>query len=94
MAAGWDRPNNVIRFLLEAGVDANATNEDGMTPLHLAARYSSNSETVVSLLEAMDDPCAADTRERTASELLKLNEALAGHHELERQFHEICVEGN
>ena len=94
VAAGWDRPNNVIRFLLEAGVDANATNEEGMTPLHLAARYSSNPETVVSLLEAMDDPCTADTRERTARELLKLNEALAGDHELERRFHEICVEGN
>lgn len=94
VAAAWDRPSSVIRFLLEGGVDANATNDEGQTPLHLAARYSSNPETVASLLEATDDRCAADTKERTARELLKVNEALAGDHALERRFHEICVEGN
>jgi hypothetical protein len=26
--------------------------------------------------------------------LLKVNDALAGDHALERRFHEICVEGN
>lgn len=94
VAAAWDRLSSVIRFLLERGVDANATNDEGQTPLHLAARYSSDPETVASLLEATDDPCAADTKERTARELLKVNDALAGDHALERRFHEICVEGN
>lgn len=94
VAAGWDRPSSVIRFLLEKGVDANATNNEGQTPLHLAARHSSKPETVASLLEAMDDPCAADKKERTARELLKVNEAIAGDHALDLRFHEICVEGN
>ena len=94
VAAAWDRQSSVIRFLLEVGVDANATNDEGQTPLHLAARYSSNPETVASLLESTDDPCAADTKERTPRELLKVNEALADEHALERRFHEICVEGN
>jgi ankyrin repeat protein len=89
VAAGWDRPSSVIRFLLEKGVDANATNTEGQTPLHLAARYSSKPETVASLLETMDDPCAPDDKERTARELLKLNEAIAGDHALELRFHPV-----
>jgi ankyrin repeat protein len=93
VAAAWDRPHSVIRFLHESGVDANATNDEGQTPLHLATLFSTNPETVVRLLEVTDDPCAADTKERTARELLKDNEALAGNHGLERRFHEICVEG-
>ncbi len=94
VAAGWDRSGDVIRFLLEKGVDSNATNNEGQTPLHLAARYSSKSETVASLLEAMENPCAADKKERTARELLEVNEAIAGDHMLDLRFHEICVEGN
>ena len=94
VAVAWDRPSNVIRFLVELGVDADKTNDEGQTPLHLAARFSSNPETVALLLDATDDPCAADTKERIASELLKVNVALAGDHALERRFHEICVEGN
>ena len=94
VAVAWDRPSSVIRFLHGSGVDANAANDEGQTPLHLAARFSSNPETVASLLEATDDPCAADNKERTARELLKVNAALVGDHALERRFHEICVEGN
>jgi len=93
LATAWDRPSSVIRFLHESGVDANKTNDDGHTPLHLAARFSSKPETVALLLEVVDDPCAADTMERTARQWLSVNEVLAGNHELERQFHEICVEG-
>jgi ankyrin repeat protein len=94
VAAAWDRPNRVIHFLIEAGVEVNETNDEGQTPLHLASRFSSNSETIASLLQVTDDPCAADTKDRTARELLKLNEALAGDHALDLRFHEICVEGN
>ena len=94
LAAAWDRPSSVIRFLQEAGVDANKTNVEGQTPLHLAARFSSNPEAVVLLLEATDAPCAVDTKERTARGLLRVNEALAGNHRLVIRFHEICVEGN
>jgi ankyrin repeat protein len=94
LATAWDRPSSVIRFLYESGVDANKTNHEGQTPLHLAARFSSNPETVALLLEATDAPCAADTKERTARELLRVNGALSGDHGLERRFHEICVEGN
>lgn len=94
VAVAWDRPSSVIQFLLEGGVDANKTNDEGQTPLYLAARFSSDPETVARLLEATDDPCAADTKGRTARELLKVNENLFENHVLERRFHEICVEGN
>lgn len=93
VAAGWDRPVSVIRFLLEWEVDANEPNDEGQTPLHLAARFSSNPETVEIMLEASGDPCAADNKDRTARTHLKENKALAGDHALERRFHEICVEG-
>lgn len=93
VAAAWNRPISVIRFLLESGVDVDATNDERMAPLHLAAHFSSNPATVALLLEATADPCAADIKDRTARKLLKRNAALAGDHALERRFHEICVEG-
>jgi hypothetical protein len=62
--------------------------------LHLAARFSSNPETVALLLEATEVPCAVDSRERSAGDLLKINESLAGNHALELRFHEKCIEGN
>lgn len=94
IAAAWDRPTSVIRFLLESGVDPDDKNDEGQTALHLAARFASNPEAVEFLLEASDDPCAADPRERTARKFLETNAELAGEVALERQFHEICIEGN
>ena len=94
VAAAWDRPNSVIHFLIELGVSADKTNNEGQTPLHLAARFSSNPETVALLFDATDNPCAADSKERTANDMLRANDALSGDRALERRFHEICLEGN
>lgn len=94
VAAAWDRPARVIRFLLESGVDSDDTNNDGQTPLHLTARFASKKEAIELLLDATDNPCVTDSRDRTARKFLETNAALAGESALERRFHEICIEGN
>lgn len=93
VAAAWDRPARVVRFLLESGVRPGKKNDEGQTPLHLAARFASNSEVIELLIEATGDPCEADSRDRTARELLRTNAALSQESALERQLHEICIEG-
>jgi ankyrin repeat protein len=94
IAAAWDRPGHVIHFLLESGVSPDKPNNEGQTPLHLAARFSSSSEVIELLIEATDDPCEPDSRDRTGRELLRTNPALSEESALDRQFHEICIEGN
>lgn len=94
VAAGWDRPTPIVRFLLERGVDADGTNDDDQTPLHLAARFSSDEASVALLLDTASDPCVEDSRGHTARDLLAGSDSLAEDGELQRRFHEICVEGN
>jgi len=62
----------VARKLLELGADPNATNADGRTALHAAARLSFTGDAtavVELLLEAGADPSAADAAGRTALDL-------------------------
>ncbi|WP_051928650.1 ankyrin repeat domain-containing protein [Palleronia rufa] len=94
VATAWDRSPEVIRFLLESGLDADETNAESQTPLHLAARFASTRETIELLLDDADEPCVEDAEGRTASDLLKSgNEVLGQDPVLRRRFHEICIEG-
>lgn len=95
VAAAWDRPPDVISFLLESGVDTDTKNDSGQTPLHLAALYASKRETVAMLLNKSGDPCSEDSKGRTAIDMLRAgNKVLGADGALQRQFHEICVEGD
>lgn len=51
----------MVKVLLAAGVDVNATNDLGQTPLHLAYRFSAESNVIQVLLEAGANSQVRDT---------------------------------
>jgi len=53
--ANFRGPINLLRLILEKGGNAQATNEDGWTPLHLSSRYDCHC--VLNLLLAIDLAC-------------------------------------
>ena len=65
LAAGRDSNYEVVKFLIENGADVNAANQEGLTPLMLAAtaaRTTSNPEIIRILIENGADVNAARTR--------------------------------
>ena len=58
--------------------DLEARNEDGFTPLMLAARYNTNPEVLQVLLDAGADATAKNGEKETAWDLIQDNEALKG----------------
>lgn len=66
----------IARRLLEAGADANATQQDGFRPLHEAAQNNS-AEMVALLLAHGADPALTDARGRPARELAEREDVRA-----------------
>lgn len=94
IALAWDKPLEVIQYLISMDVDPNKKNDEGLLPLHIAARYASDPDVVRAVFLVTDDPCSLDNREMAPRNLLLTgNEALKENQELERLFHEACVEG-
>ena len=61
LPAGMRNSNpSVITALIEGGADPAARNEDGATPLHVAAATGSNPSVITALIEAGADPAARD----------------------------------
>ena len=52
-----DADGDLVRTCLDAGADPNARNEDGDTPLHIAA-WNGQTEAIAALLDAGADPNA------------------------------------
>ena len=61
---------SVVKTLLDAGADPNARDEDGFTPLHVAAGHSKTPAVVKILLDAGADPNARTTTGKTAWDLI------------------------
>ena len=92
-AVANDRPEKVIRFLLDHGADANEANQDGTTALQFATSYASDPAVVSLIFDASEDPCVADESGRTAQQLLMLDGSPLRHDkQLARRFHETCIE--
>ncbi|WP_198411304.1 ankyrin repeat domain-containing protein [Marinimicrobium alkaliphilum] len=74
IAAGADQSVEILRLLVEAGADVNATNADGMTPLMIYAARTYNSGAMEFLIESGADTSVRNPDGKTASDLLKTNE--------------------
>ena len=62
-----------ITALLDAGANVNAPSGGNITPLHLAAQYSKNSQIILTLLEAGADGTLRDADGKTAFDFAKEN---------------------
>ncbi len=60
--------SGIVKLLLEAGADPNASQDGGFTPLHSAAQ-NDDRESVEALLAAGADPARPADDGRTAAEL-------------------------
>ena len=70
-------PEQVQEFL-DLGVDVNAKDDDGFTPLHAAAGHNVNPEVITVLLKAGADVNAKNSQGKTALDYAKDNEKLKG----------------
>ena len=75
-AYGNGNPAVITLVLLQAGADINALDENGWSPLHLAAHNNKNHEVVLVLLSAGADASAKTNGGRTAFDLIQNNLAL------------------
>ena len=73
-----------ITRCLQAGVDPNARDEDGWTPLLNAASFTANPAVIVTLLDAGADPNAHDDDGKTPCDLAQENGSLEGTDALQR----------
>ena len=65
MGSNADSISEIIAMLLESGADPNAPDERDRTPLHLAARRTSDPDIVTALVGAEADPNATDENGQT-----------------------------
>ena len=67
----------LLEKAMELGVDINQKNEDGMTPLHLAAMNAKNKGLLAVLIEKGADKTILTDFEESAYDLANENEALS-----------------
>jgi len=65
-----------LRQAVRGGADLNARDQDGWTPLHVAASFSQTSEVVLVLLELGADHRARDLAGSSAWDMIQANEQL------------------
>ncbi len=68
LAAGGDA--GLLRYMLDAGADADATDDAGRTPLHEASARASDADSVRLLFEFAADPCLPDRTGQTPLDAL------------------------
>jgi len=77
-AATFNWSASVVHVLLDAGANLEARDEQGMTPLMLAARGHGNPDVLSVLLDAGADGTARNSAGQTAFDLAGGNDAIRG----------------
>lgn len=80
----WDKNPQMITPLLNKGANPNAQNDDGQTPLHVAAQYSKTTELIDYLLNDGADNNIKDKGGKKPFELAEHNEAIEDTYTLYR----------
>ncbi|MCL1874987.1 MAG: ankyrin repeat domain-containing protein [Synergistaceae bacterium] len=84
MAAGGNTNPEVISALVMAGADVNEKNNNGLTPLMLAARINPNLEVITTLLNHGTAPKVKDDSGKMAIDYARENENLKNAEALRR----------